>query len=101
VARSADIAHLADWPTGVRQALLIATIAAVFAAGCGADGHTRASQDAAGLVARTGTDSHECPLAPARLAAVLRRDVRNGEQLRRLFGIRSKAHLADKAPGRA
>jgi hypothetical protein len=105
VAPSLHIAHLlARDPPGRRtsirigRALPAAVIAAALvAAGCGAEGNehpTTGRRPASHVV----PDSHTCPPAPRRLAAVLRQETRDGQRLQRLFAVRSNADFSRKAP---
>jgi len=48
--------------------------------------------------AQPANQSRNCPPAPSDVAAVLRREMRRTDELRRLFALRSRASFSDKDP---
>jgi hypothetical protein len=68
------------------------------AAGCGGDGNDSAAVGPPSNAGRASSSSDVCPPAPRDLAAVLRTGARRGDQLRRLFALRSRASFSAKAP---
>lgn len=70
---------------------------ALGAAACGS-GERTSPPTAASDAQPTGLASRVCPPAPHALATVLRREVRRGSELRRLFALRSRADFSDKDP---
>jgi hypothetical protein len=70
---------------------------AVGAAGCGRPERDASAQNPPSDAQRAAVSS-VCPRAPRELAAVLRKGVRSGSELQRLFALRSRASFADKDP---
>jgi hypothetical protein len=69
----------------------------VGAAGCGRLERDSSAQSPASDAPRAAFSS-VCPRAPRELAAVLRKGLRHGGELQRLFALRSRASFTDKDP---
>jgi hypothetical protein len=71
---------------------------ALGATGCGGGASTPSPSSQASSAGPALALSGVCPKAPRRLAATLRERIRRGDQLRRVFAVRSRASFAGKAP---
>jgi hypothetical protein len=66
--------------------------------GCGGGEDRSSAHRSASAPAPASATSDHCPRAPDRLAHALRRGTRDGDRLRRLFALPSKADFSGKAP---
>jgi len=81
-----------------RLPVLAGTLGLVMGAvACGRAERESSAQNLASAAQHAGVSS-ACPHAPRELAAVLRKGLRHGGELQRLFALRSRASFADKDP---
>ena len=86
------------WVVSTRRLPVLAAVFLLGAVGCGAGSDDSAPSSPASNPGSGQPSSDLCPPAPRALAAVIRRGTRRGDQLQRLFALRSRASFSGKAP---